>query len=101
MICGNFTTTEQGFTGEIRFFGFLEKVELRRIESKDSDKAPDFRIVPVDNLGIEFGAAWSKTSKEKRNYLSLKLCPVFGQPVYLRLFETVEDPGKFELVASN
>src|SRR5690606_2732761 len=29
LLCGNFTTTDHGFTGEIRFFGKREQVVLR------------------------------------------------------------------------
>jgi uncharacterized protein (DUF736 family) len=99
MICGIFTTTERGYTGEIRFFGAREAVELRRVEAKDNDKAPDFRIHPADDERIEFGAAWAKTSKEGRDYISLKLTPAGGAPIYLRLFET-ETSGAYELVSN-
>lgn len=99
MICGNFITTERGFAGEIRFFGFREQVELRRVEGKENDKAPDFRIVAADDERIEFGAAWKKTSKEQRDYVSFKLNPVIGSPVYLRLFET-EIADEYELVSN-
>lgn len=99
MICGNFNPTDCGYTGEIRFFGTREKVELRRIDGKDNEKAPDFRIVAADNERIEYGAAWQKTSKEGRDYISLKLNLVVAPPVYLRLFET-EVAGEYELVSN-
>lgn len=98
-ICGTFTNTDQGFTGEIRFFGTRENVVLRPIETKDSEKAPDFRIHPADDDRIDFGAAWRKTSKEGRDYLSLKLNGL-GAPVYLRLFESETTSGEYELVTS-
>lgn len=99
MICGNFETTKQGFAGEIRFFGRpREEVVLIAVESKDNEKAPDFRLHPADDARIDYGAAWKKISKEKRNYLSLKLNPVIGAPVYLRLFESETTPGTYELV---
>lgn len=100
MICGNFIPTDRGYTGEIRFFGAREKVELVPVDGKDNDKAPDFRIVAADDGRIEYGAAWQKTSKEGRDYVSLKLNPVVAPPVYLRLFET-EAGGEYELVSSN
>ena len=100
MICGNFVPTDRGYIGEIRFFGFREKVELHQVEGKDNEKAPDFRIHPADDERIEYGAAWRKTSKEGRNYVSLKLNPVVAQPVYLRLFESETVAGEYELLAS-
>ena len=98
MIRGIFTTTNRGYTGEIRFFGTREQVELRPIDGKDNDKAPDFRIVAADDERIEFGAAWKKTSKEQRDYVSFKLTLPGGTPVYLRLFE-YETTGDYELVS--
>jgi uncharacterized protein (DUF736 family) len=99
MICGNFTPTEQGFTGEIRFFGQRgEQVALLPIEGQDNEKAPNFRIVAADDERIEFGAAWRKKSKEGRDYISFKLNPVIAAPVYLRLFLN-ETTGGYELVA--
>lgn len=99
MIRGIFTTTDHGYAGEIRSFGVREQVELRRVEGKDNDKAPDFRIHPADDDRIDFGAAWAKTSKEQRAYVSLKLTHLGGTPVYLRLFENAETPGTYELVS--
>ncbi|MCQ9156192.1 DUF736 domain-containing protein [Acidomonas methanolica] len=98
MIRGIFTTTENGYIGEIRSFGVREQVELRRVEGKDNDKAPDFRIHPTDDDRIDFGAAWAKTSKEGRDYVSFKLTPLGGTPVYLRLFEN-ETTGAYELIS--
>ena len=98
MIRGIFITTDNGYTGEIRFPGAREQVELRRVEGKDNDKAPDFRIHPADDDRIDFGAAWAKTSKEGRAYVSFKLTLLGGTPVYLRLFES-EPAGTYELVS--
>jgi uncharacterized protein (DUF736 family) len=98
MICGNFTTTDDGFAGEIRFFGKREQVVLRPIEGQDNEKAPDFRVVAADDERIEFGAAWRKTSKGDRDYVSFKLNPGIGAPAYLRLFENEAAAGQYELV---
>lgn len=100
LLCGNFTTTDHGFSGEIRFFGKREQVVLRPIEGQDNEKAPHFHIVAADDERIEFGAAWRKTSKEGRDYISFKLNPVVAQPVYLRLFESETVAGEYELLAS-
>lgn len=99
MIRGTFTTTDRGYTGEIRSFGVREQVELRRVEGKDNDKAPDFRINPADDDRIDYGAAWAKISKENRPYVSFKLTLLGGTPVYLRLFENETTPGIYELVS--
>ena len=62
-------------------------------QSADSEPRPWYER-------IEFGAAWRKTSKEKRDYISFKLNPVVAQPVYLRLFESETVAGEYELLAS-
>lgn len=52
---------------------------------KDSESAPDYRIFSGDT---EFGAAWKKTSRENRDYLSVKLDdPSFAAPIYASLVE--------------
>ena len=48
-------------------------------------EAPDYRIFSGDT---EFGAAWKKTSRENRDYLSVKLDdPSFAAPIYASLVE--------------
>lgn len=63
----------------------------------DNDKGPDFRIFAATT---EFGAAWKKTSREGRNYLSVKLDdPSFAAPIYASLVET-DTEGDFALIWS-
>ncbi|RJT35001.1 DUF736 domain-containing protein [Mesorhizobium waimense] len=48
----------------------------------------------------EFGAAWKKTSREGRDYHSVKLDdPSFPAPIYASLVET-ETQGEFSLIWS-
>ncbi|MFZ5684624.1 DUF736 domain-containing protein [Phenylobacterium sp.] len=62
----------------------VKQAQLRPVE-KDNDKAPDFRIFYGQ---VEFGAAWKKTSRENRDYLSVKLDdPSFPAPIYASLVE--------------
>lgn len=52
---------------------------------KENDKAPDYRIF---SGAIECGAAWKKTSRDDREYLSVKLDdPSFPAPIYASLIE--------------
>jgi uncharacterized protein (DUF736 family) len=49
---------------------------------------------------IEIGAAWAKTSRDGREYLSVKLDdPSFKEPVFANLFED-EGGGTFSLIWS-
>jgi len=93
---GTFTTNETGqFTGTIKTLTLNVKAIIRSA-AKDNDKAPDFRVFAGT---VEFGAAWKKTSREDRDYLSLKLDdPSFPAPIYATLIEG--EDGEFRLIWS-
>ena len=62
----------------------VKPATLRKVE-KANDQAPDFRIFAGQT---EFGAAWKKTSRENRDYLSVKLDdPSFPAPIYASLVD--------------
>ena len=83
---GTFTKTEDGsYTGAIKTLTLNVKAAQIRPADKDNDKAPDFRIFSGQT---EFGAAWKKTSRENRDYLSVKLDdPSFHAPIYASLVD--------------
>ena len=86
---GSFTKTDTGFSGAVKTLTLNVKATFRA-DDKENDKAPDFRIFAG---AIEFGAAWKKTSREGRDYLSVKLDdPSFPAPIYASLVEA--DDGK-------
>jgi uncharacterized protein (DUF736 family) len=81
---GNFTKTETGYAGEIRTLGFTCKANINKIENP-SESGPDFRVMA--GL-VEIGAAWKRTAKSGRHYISVKLDdPSFPAPVYANLVE--------------
>ena len=93
---GTFTKTENGYAGVVKTLTVNVKAKIAAAE-KDSDKAPDFRIFAG---ATEFGAAWRKTSKAEREYLSVKLDdPSFPAPIYATLVEA-EDGQSFNLIWS-
>ena len=93
---GTFTKSGNGYTGSVKTLTLNVKAKIAAAE-KDSDKAPDFRIFAG---ATEFGAAWSKTSKAERGYLSVKLDdPSFPSPIYASLVEA-EDGETFNLIWS-
>lgn len=64
---------------------------------KDNDRAPDYRVTASGD--VEFGAGWTKTSREERPYVSVKLDdPSFPAPIYATLVEG--DAGKHNLIWS-
>ena len=86
---GTFTKNGNGeITGTIRTL-CLNNVKAKFIPAeKESDKAPDFRILAG---AVEFGAAWKKTAQNGREYLSVRLDdPSFAAPIFANLIEGEE-----------
>ncbi|HYD44238.1 MAG TPA: DUF736 domain-containing protein [Phenylobacterium sp.] len=83
---GTFHQQDNGaYTGAIKTLTLNVKQAIFRPADKDNDKAPDFRVFAG---ATEFGAAWKKTSRENRDYLSVKLDdPSFPAPIYASLVE--------------
>ena len=86
---GTFTKSDAGdYNGAIKTLTLNVKQATLRKAEKDNDKAPDFRIFAGQT---EFGAAWKKTSRENRDYLSVKLDdPSFPAPIYATLIDADE-----------
>ncbi|ASD25496.1 DUF736 domain-containing protein [Brevundimonas diminuta] len=82
---GTFTAQGDGYTGSIKTLTLNVRSATLRPNEKSDDKAPDYRIFAGQT---EFGAAWKKTSRENREYLSVKLDdPSFPAPIYASLVE--------------
>lgn len=94
---GTFTANSKGeFTGIIRTLTLNTKAVCRPVE-KDGEKSPDFRVSAAD---MDIGAAWKKTSREGRDYISFKLDdPSFPAPIYATLSET-DTAGEYALIWS-
>jgi uncharacterized protein (DUF736 family) len=88
---GTFTKSGDTFNGEIVSIGFQSKnVRILPENPSTNENAPSHKVFVG---AIELGAAWSKTSREGRKYLSLKLdAPSFAAPIYASLFD--EDDGE-------
>lgn len=83
---GSFTRDESGnYTGTILTAVLNLKATIKP-SPKEHDKAPDYRVTA--NNGAEVGAGWSKSSREDRPYVSVKLDdPSFDAPIYATLVE--------------
>ena len=95
---GTFVKTAEGsFSGSIKTLSLNVRTAQLRPNDKTDERAPDFRIFAG---ATEFGAAWKKTSREGRDYHSVKLddpsCPA---PIYASLVET-DTEGEFSLIWS-
>lgn len=83
---GIFTTTSNGFVGTVRTLTLNVKVKLVPNGEKDRENAPDYRILA--GTGYEIGAAWKKTSRADKPYLSVTLDdPSFPATIYARLVQ--------------
>ena len=86
---GTFMMNDDGsYAGSIKTLNLnVKQAQLRAVE-KDSENAPDYRVFAN---GTEFGAAWKRTSRENRDYLSVKLDdPSFPAPIYANLVDAEE-----------
>ena len=83
---GTFHQQDDGsYTGAIKTLTLNVKAAQLRASDKENEKAPDYRIFAG---ATEFGAAWKKTSRENRDYLSVKLDdPSFPAPIYASLVD--------------
>ena len=89
---------DSNYTGEIVTMSLQKKnVTIVAEEPSENENAPSHRVF----VGrAEIGAAWSKTSKEDREYLSIKLDdPSFTAPIFASLFAD-EDGKTFNLIWS-
>jgi uncharacterized protein (DUF736 family) len=96
MIIGNFTRQDDGYTGSIYGIAFgVPYVTFSPVPAKQ-DNGPDFVVIarpPVDNADYELGAAWAKTSKAGKPYLSVKLDgPMLAQPINCALIKQANGP---------
>jgi uncharacterized protein (DUF736 family) len=82
---------ENGYTGEIVTMSLQKKnVTIVAEEANENENAPSHRVFVAK---AEIGAAWAKTSKEGRDYLSIKLDdPSFNAPIFASLF--ADEDGK-------
>ena len=93
---GTFTRWGDSFTGAVKTLSINAKTAFKPAD-KCSDDAPDYRIFQGS---VEFGAAWKKTSSERRDYLSVKLDnPSFPAPIHATLAEG-EEASSFSLISS-
>jgi uncharacterized protein (DUF736 family) len=89
-VIGTFTAIKDGYAGTIKTLTISAKVTIVANDRKETDGAPDFRIVTGTS---EIGAAWRR-SKEGSDgtYLRVKLDdPSLPQPIWGALLESSED----------
>jgi uncharacterized protein (DUF736 family) len=101
MMIGKFTQQGEVYAGSIYGIGFaIPHVVFSPVPAKLGDSQPDFVVLgsPSEEDGeFELGAAWAKTSKAGKPYLSVKLDgPMLAQPINGAL--TKQQDGSYALV---
>ena len=83
---------DTNYTGEIVTMSLQKKnVTIVAEEASENENAPSHRVFVAK---AEIGACWQKTSKEGRDYLSIKLDdPSFANPIYANLFDDENGSG--------
>ena len=89
---------DTNYTGEIVTMSLQKKnVTIVAEEASENENAPSHRVFVAK---AEIGACWQKTSKEGRDYLSIKLDdPSFTAPIFANLFDD-EDGKSYNLIWS-
>ncbi len=89
---------DTNYTGEIVTMSLQKKnVTIVAEEASENENAPSHRVFVAK---AEIGACWQKTSKEGRDYLSIKLDdPSFTAPIFANLFDD-EDGESHNLIWS-
>jgi uncharacterized protein (DUF736 family) len=82
---------DNNYTGEIVTMSLQKKnVTIVAEEASENENAPSHRVI-ISKADV--GACWQKTSKEGRDYLSIKLDdPSFTAPIFASLF--ADEGGK-------
>lgn len=81
---GTFKKSGNEYRGEISTLSLQAKSVRIAPEASAGSNAPSHRVFVG---GTEVGAAWEKTTQDKRPYLSVKLDdPTFTGPIFAQLF---------------
>jgi len=100
MMIGKFTQHDNSYTGSINTAGLsIPEATFSPVPVKRGD-GPDFVVLgTVLGEDFELGAAWSKTSKKDKPYLSVKIDgPTLAAPINCALTKQID--GSWALVWS-
>ena len=101
-IIGFFQATQNGYEGTLETLALKAKISIESA-NKNNDKAPDYRVFQVtEHFKSEIGAAWTKTSREGAQYLSLNIDDIsFATKAYCRLVKTGAEKGPHALLGTS
>lgn len=88
MKIGLFVASDGGFAGHLTTLTLDIDLVLLPVENRDSDNAPDFRVIAgSDDEAREVGAGWKHVGEKAGDYVAIQIDdPMFVQPLRANLF---------------
>ena len=88
MRIGLFIASDGGFAGHLTTLTLDIDLVLLPVENRDSDNAPDFRVIAgSDDEAREVGAGWKHVGEKAGDYVAIQIDdPMFVQPLRANLF---------------
>ena len=89
MKIGYFIAADGGFAGHLTTLTLDIDLVLLPVESRDSDNAPDFRVIAgSEDEAREVGAGWKHIGEKAGAYVTIQIDdPMFVQPLRANLFQ--------------
>lgn len=89
MNIGQFTATENGFTGVLRTLTLDLELSLVPAEPSETENAPDYRVMyETGDDEREIGAGWKRVGDKAGAYVAIQIDdPAFVQPLRANLFQ--------------
>lgn len=99
MKIGTFEEDLDGYRGEIHALGvYMDRIIFQPVATKQQGREPDFTVaMDFIDAPVEIGAAWKKTSREGKPYLSVRIDgPTLPAPINCGLIRSAS--GVLELL---
>jgi uncharacterized protein (DUF736 family) len=100
MRIGYFVKGEGGYAGHLHTLSLNIDLVLVEFEKRESDSAPDYRVIAgSDNEAREIGAGWKHVGEKAGDYVAIQIDdPMFLAPLRANIFK--DDDGHHHLVWS-
>lgn len=100
MRIGTFIAADGGFAGHLHTLTLNIDLVLVEVEKRESETAPDYRIIAgEDDEAREIGAGWKHVGEKAGDYVAIQIDdPMFLAPLRANIFK--DDDGHHHLVWS-
>ena len=99
MRIGYFVKGEDGYVGHLHTLSLNIDLVLVEVEKRESETAPDYRVIAgEDDEAREIGAGWKHVGEKAGDYVSLQIDdPTCGHPIRANLFQSADDKSAWGL----